>query len=359
MSNSKRPQAKTAAPAAVETPYRPRIKKSMVWHPGHCTRSFVVTDFYSDLNAMIMEHGEVVKCCGQYWRANRRASLDVSEGCDEPHPVYTRYRSSIINDVEVAVVARPLSRCQCTSTPSNSAQKATTGFNALTSAITSKLSSLDITNSNDSLHTTSPITPVFNRTPPSPPPTKLTKRKTKTTVPQYFGNGTSIPTVPLPITPCPTQRTAYLTPSASSSAHRNNNNNNNSHQTSSTPSSTNRDNHHHHGLSGRLPLERVAERMNEGFGNALGKLRKSKESKDENRGSGSSSSSLWGCVGEAGMVDVKKTKKGKKSDGNKRKDCGEWEGLGGQVSPRSEACYHNFYCTHCGQQNSVWSDRRD
>ncbi|KAK6534590.1 hypothetical protein TWF281_005900 [Arthrobotrys megalospora] len=230
-------------PKSVESPYRPRVKRAMIWHPDHCTRSFIVTDFYGDLNALIVQHGEVVKCCGQFWKANRRYGQDESE----PHAIYKRYKSSTVHDADVAKVARPLDRCQCT--PATVAKTTATVPPSTAAKIT----------------TTVPPSTAKNSVTYAPSPTI-----------RHFPISSS--TVPREQPPYP--RRAPQPPAPPPSSYRD------------------------PGIPGRLPLERATGRVSEGFGSAVDKLRKGKEREDISS-PGVSSSGFWGCVGEEGVCGGK------------------------------------------------------
>ncbi|EGX43731.1 hypothetical protein AOL_s00215g467 [Orbilia oligospora ATCC 24927] len=248
--------SKPSSPPLPDSPYRPRIKRSMIWHPGHCTRGFIVTDFYGDLNASIIEHGEVIKCCGQFWKANRQCTVgqDGTDDPEEPHPIYKRYRPSTINDIEVSTIARPLNRCQCQ--PSHS----TTVPNLTTKSATSITSTSMATSTNrNNKPTLSPTLPSQrSQTPSQFPITSATYSPTEYIAPEGSYPRPQQPTVPLPSS----SRSAYRDPVVA--------------------------------LSSRLPLERTKGHVAEGVGSALGKFKRAKEKE------GSKSPTFWGCIGEDG-----------------------------------------------------------
>ncbi|KAF3274619.1 hypothetical protein TWF970_007874 [Orbilia oligospora] len=223
--------SKPSSPPLPDSPYRPRIKRSMIWHPGHCTRGFIVTDFYGDLNASIIEHGEVIKCCGQFWKANRQCTVgqDGTDDPEEPHPIYKRYRPSTINDIKVSTIARPLNRCQCQ--PSHS----TTVPNLTTKSATSITSTSMATSTNrNNKPTLSPTLPSQrSQTPSQFPITSATYSPTEYIAPEGSYPRPQQPTVPLPSS----SRSAYRDPVVA--------------------------------LSSRLPLERTKGHVAEGVGSAL------------------------------------------------------------------------------------------
>ncbi|KAK6521442.1 hypothetical protein TWF506_001656 [Arthrobotrys conoides] len=293
--------SKTSPPPPPNSPYRPRVKKSMIWHPGHCTRSFIVTDFYTDLNALIIEHGEIVKCCGQFWRANRQCSVGQggTNDCEEPHPIYKRYRPSTINDTEVSTIARPLNRCQCRQ--SSNIGPNPTSTNPIPSSSSTSTSHRKPIPPNPHPNTNSPSQspkPQSSRVPFYSPITSATYSPTEYTFPEVPYSGPR--PAPTPSQPSSSSTSAYRDPVI--------------------------------GLSSRLPLERTKAHVSEGIGSALGKFKKGKEKE------GSKSPTFWGCIGEDGGKSV--GEEGKSPVG------------------REKGCQHDFYCSHCGKKNSVWSDRR-
>ncbi|KAK6350834.1 hypothetical protein TWF718_004017 [Orbilia javanica] len=298
-----------------DSPYRPRIKRSMIWHPGHCTRSFIVTDFYGDLNALIVEHGEVIKCCGQFWKANRRyGQQDGTDNSEEPHAIYKRYKLPTINEIDVSTIARPLNRCQCK--PSSTIPRSTSTSVPLipgsSSSLTRNIMSNTTTMNTNTRHTTAANPPISQGLSLNTQ-LKSTPAHQATTSAIYSPTEYTVPEISHPRPP-PVPPSAYRDPVIA--------------------------------LSGRLPLDRTKAHVTDSIGSALGKFMKGKEKekeKDKERRSGSKSPSLWGCIGEDG-------------EGIKQRQSGGGEGR--SQGCREEGCQHVFYCSHCGEMNSVWSDRR-
>ncbi|KAK6507072.1 hypothetical protein TWF481_005522 [Arthrobotrys musiformis] len=303
MSKRPAPQPPSATSQNSDATSRPRVKKTMIWHHGHCTRGFMVTDFHGDIGNIALRHGNIIKCCGLYWKANiiwvdttQIDGVQSDVDFEEPYPIYKRYRSSTIDDIHVSIVARPLDRCTCSVNTPYTVPK--------------------------------PLTTV------SPHPRPSRRESGGTVTSRYDTPSPTIqhksPVIPnFPATINTTTPTATVKPEP---------------QGYSTPPTRSSRGSRDSPVSGRLPLDRErtpTSRLSDGIESALGKL-SLKRGKEKERGKESRSQSpeFW-CIGDGDMS----VQEGGRSPVY---DQGKVEG-----------CQHVYYCSFCGERNSVWSDRRE